>query len=594
MAGCAPESASHINHAMNMSLGQWTWLHRVIASIDTHRHWLLLSCLLGAAGNSVLFYLLDPPGYDAMANLLASVVFVLLALAVPCHRAYTLISNLGLLTATALMTYITSQTGGINSPAMVWMTILAVPALLLLGRRWALAWIVLIVLLILAQFVAVMLGWISGEVDQSRQTIAWALLDKVLVIVSLMLVVNFYERMHQRQMREVEQGNAQLEATQKALLLAQSHKDEFVASVGHELRTPMNAILGLNGVLQAELADQPENLEMAEHIRQSTDQLLRLVNDILDFSQLEAGRLTLLAQPLALAQALPDWLAPYATRAREKSLELRWQLSPEVPQWVLVDAVRLRQILVNLLDNAIKFTHQGGIELRVTARPEGLRFEVEDSGRGIAPERQQQIFNRFEHADVQTKRAYGGTGLGLAICERLVTLQRGRIGVRSSGLQQGALFWFELPLQATEAPQARDAAVEDGDGARPLRFLLVDDNTVNLMVARLVVHKGWPEASVSTAQGGAQALALLDAQTFDVVLMDMVMPEMDGLETTRRLRQHANAQVARMPVIGLTANTSAREREQCLHAGMNEVLAKPIELAALTEAMDRLSRARRH
>lgn len=574
---------------MKTSWGGWVSVQRVIASIDAHRHWLLLSCLLGSAGNSLLFYLVDPPGYDRTANLLAAGVFLLLALAVPCHRLYKLTSNLGLLTGVVLMSYITLRTGGINSPAMVWMTILAVPALLLLGRRWALLWIVLIVGLILGQFVAVMLGWVSGEVDQSRGTVLWALLDKVMVIVSLMLVVIFYERMHRRQMREVEQSNAQLEATQKALIQAQSHKDEFIASVGHELRTPMNAILGLNGVLQAELADQPENVEIAEHIRQSTEQLLRLVNDILDFSQLEAGRLTLQEQPVALRQLLQQCLAPHEARAREKSLQLQWQLQDGVPDWVLADPVRLRQILDNLLDNALKFTHEGWVALRVQAQRDGLRFEVEDTGRGIAPERQQQVFNRFEHADIQTKRAYGGTGLGLAICERLVSLQKGRIGVCSQ-LHQGSMFWFELPLQATSPPRPEACAPGPVQTSRALRFLLVDDNAVNLLVARLALLKAWPDAIVVTASSGEQALALLDAQAFDVVLMDMVMPGIDGLETTRRLRQHARAEVAGVPVIGLTANTSARERQVCGHAGMNEVLAKPIDASALSEAVDRLMR----
>lgn len=576
---------------MNVRAVSWAWMQGVMASFNAHRQWLLLCCLLGGAGNSLLFYFLDPPGYEARANLLGTVVFLLLALAVPLERAYTLICNLALLNAVVLMSYITVHTGGINSPAMVWMTILAVPALLLLGRRWALGWILLIVVAILGQFVAVTQGWISGAVDTSPKTILWALLDKVLVIVSLMLVVNFYERMHRRQMHEVEQSNAQLEATQKALRQAQSHKDEFIASVGHELRTPMNAILGLNGVLQAELADQPENLEIAEHIRQSTEQLLRLVNDILDFSQLEAGRLALLEQPVHLEQLIEAVIAAHEPRAREKSLQLQWRLEDSVPVWVKTDPVRLRQILVNLLDNALKFTHRGRVALRVRAVETGLRFEVEDTGRGIAPERQQQVFKRFEHADLQTNRAYGGTGLGLAICERLVSLQQGRIGVISRP-QQGSIFWFDLPLQAVAAPADSQAGVCPPQPGQALRFLLVDDNAVNLMVARLALHKGWPDAQVSTASDAEQALALLEAQPFDVVLMDMVMPGMDGLEATRRLRQHARAEVARVLVIGLTANTSAREREWCLHAGMDEVLAKPIDIAALTGAITRLARKR--
>ena len=572
---------------MTARLRPWSFLTQAIASIDTHRHWLLLCCLLGASGNSLLFYFVAHPDYDHTVNLYAVAIFFGLALAVPYYRAYTLLSNLGLITAISLMTYVTVHTGGINSPAMVWLTILAVPALLLLGRRWALLWVGVIVLVILAQFIAVMQGWISGDVNQSTGTVLWALLDKVLVIVSLMLAVNFYERMHQRQMRIVEQGNSDLEATQKALLQAQSHKDEFIASVGHELRTPMNAILGLNGVLQAELADQPENMEIAEHIRQSTEQLLRLVNDILDFSQLEVGRLKLLEQPMQLADSMARMVEPYALRAQEKSLQLHLHLDPALPEWVVADAQRLRQILANLLDNAIKFTSQGQIDVRVKPLQDAIRFEVEDTGRGIPLERQQQVFNRFEHADIQTNRAYGGTGLGLAICERLVSLQKGRIGVQSKP-DQGATFWFELPLNSASAPRTSTAEGTGTRTLRPLGFLLVDDNAVNLMVARLVINKCWPDSEVVSASGGEQALALLENRRFDLVLMDMIMPGMDGMETTRRLRLHASAEVSGLPVVGLTANTNTRDRERCLLAGMNEVLAKPIDSQDLKDVVTRL------
>jgi signal transduction histidine kinase/ActR/RegA family two-component response regulator len=574
---------------MTARLRPWSFLTRAIASIDSHRHWLLLCCLLGAGGNALLFYFVPQPEYDHTVNLYAVAIFLGLALAVPYYRAYTLLSNLGLLTAISLMTYVTVFTGGINSPAMVWLTILAVPALLLLGRRWALWWVGVIVMVIVVQFIAVIQGWISGDVNQSPGTVLWALLDKVLVIVSLMLAVNFYERMHQRQMRIVEKGNADLEATQKALLQAQSHKDEFIASVGHELRTPMNAILGLNGVLQAELADQPENMEIAEHIRQSTEQLLRLVNDILDFSQLEVGRLKLLEQPLNLAESLGRMVEPYAIRAREKSLVLRCELAPNLPEWVIADAQRLRQILSNLLDNAVKFTSEGRIVVRVKPQQDLIRFEVEDTGRGIPPERQQQVFNRFEHADIQTNRAYGGTGLGLAICERLVSLQKGRIGVQST-LGQGAVFWFELPLASSAAPRTLHKDVVLNRPQRPLRFLLVDDNAVNLMVARLVISKCWPGSEITSASGGEQALALLETHSFDMVLMDMIMPGLDGMETTRRLRLHAQAEVAALPVVGLTANTNSRDRERCLLSGMDEVLAKPIDSQDLKDVVNRLIR----
>jgi signal transduction histidine kinase/FixJ family two-component response regulator len=575
---------------MNASLRPWTSLRQAVVSIDSQSHWLLFTCLLGASGLSLAFYFLHQPGYNHVANLVASGIYGGLALLVPYRRAYGLLSNLGLLTSMLLMVYITSNTGGINSPTMVWMTILAVPALLLLGRRWALGWFGLILVVILLMFVAVRQGWISGDVNHSQETIVWALLDKVLVILSLMLAVNFYERMHQRQMLEVEQGNADLERTQKALLQAQSHKDEFIASVGHELRTPMNAILGLNGVLQTELADQPDNMQIAEHIRQSTEQLLRLVNDILDFSQLEAGRLTLLERPVHLENTVRQCLGPFEIRAREKGVLLQWRIEPLVPIWVVADAQRLSQILRNLLDNAVKFTSRGQIILRVKALDECVRFEVEDSGRGIPVERQQQVFNRFEHADLQTNRAYGGTGLGLAICERLVYLQQGRIGVRSK-LEQGSLFWVELPLAAAAHQGAIDTGWASSDTARALRFLLVDDNPVNLVVAKLLLLKSWPNAQVASAGSAQEALSMLESEVFDVVLMDMVMPDMDGLEATRRLRQHPNPAVSQVVVIGLTANSSSRDRERCLQAGMEEMLAKPMDTQHVKDVINRLLRS---
>lgn len=577
---------------MNSSQWLWTLWARLRASVDSHQQWLLLCCMVVAGGNALLFYFVPQPGYDHAANLVALTAFFAMAFLVPIQRLNTVLGHLGIFTGIAFLAFITAYTGGINSPAMVWMTIMAVPALMLLGHRWALWWVAVILAVIVLQFVAVTQGWISGEVDQSPQTILWALLNKVLVIVSLMVAVNFYENLHQRQLREVEQGNADLETAQKALIQAQSHKDEFIASVGHELRTPMNAILGLNGVLQTELRDQPEHLEIAEHIRLSTEQLLRLVNDILDFSQLEAGRLKLLEKPVLLAHALHSAVDAYRPRALEKSLQLQLEIDPLLPAWVRVDEQRLRQILNNLLDNAIKFTSQGQIWVRAKALQECIRFEVQDTGRGIPEDRQLQIFNRFEHADIQTNRAYGGTGLGLAICERLVSLQRGRIGVRSAA-GQGALFWLELPLQAVSQPTGGQTHAFTRSSAKGLRFLLVDDNAVNIMVAKLMLEKCWPDALVTSAESGEQALQALETHAFDVVLMDMIMPGMDGMETTRILRQHARPEVAQLPVIGLTANTNALDKERCLQSGMNDVLAKPMDILVVKEMVEALFTAER-
>ena len=367
---------------------------------------LLRACLLGACGISLLFYVLGHPDYWHGANLLASAVYGVLALLVPVRRAYTVLCHLALLNSLLLMGYIASCTGGINSPALVWMTVLAVPALLMLGRRAAQGWVLLCLLVLLGQWLAVRQGWIGGQVLHTPLTLAWAGLNLLLLMLGLVLAVQVYERLRQRQREALEHSNAELEAAQQALAQTQSHKDEFLASVGHELRTPMNAILGLNGVLQTELAAHPEQRALAEHIRASTEQLLGLVNDILDFSQLEAGRLQLHPQPLPLRPWLQAQLAPWQARAHAKGLVLHAEVAPEVPQAVRVDAQRLRQLLLNLLGNAIKFTPSGRIDvrLRVQPGPGWLRLEVQDSGPGIAAERLPHIFNRFEQADLQTAR----------------------------------------------------------------------------------------------------------------------------------------------------------------------------------------------
>jgi signal transduction histidine kinase/CheY-like chemotaxis protein len=559
----------------------WTWLLTTTERLRAHPQILLLSCLVGAGANSLIFVFVHQPDYNHDANWLGVLAFWGLAAVVPFQRHIKLISHLALLTALTLMTYVTLNTGGINSPAMVWMTILAVPALLLLDRRAALLWLGLILCVCGLEYVAVLQGWVSGAVLKEAAIIPWVLTDKINVAISLMLAVNFYDRLHNQQMTALAQSNEALENTQAALLQAQSHKDEFIASVGHELRTPMNAILGLNGVLLSELADEPDNAQIAKHIGESTQQLLGLVNDILDFSQLEAARLALSEKPLLLDEGLRHMLKTHEALAAAKQLQLLVHVDEGLPTAVLLDPLRLQQVLDNLLDNAVKFTDHGHITLRVADAHGFIRFEIEDSGRGIPLDRQEDVFKRFEHADVQTKRAFGGTGLGLAICERLVSLQGGRIGVQSRP-HQGALFWFELPLKPVQlnllAAHSTSVAL---DNSAAVRFLLVDDNAVNQLVASLVLKKMWPQADITTASSGEQALQLLDTQHVDLVLMDMVMPGMDGLETTRLIRQQTRVDVANLPIIGLTANTTPKDRDHCLEAGMNDVLSKPMDGATV-------------
>jgi CheY-like chemotaxis protein len=387
--------------------------------------------------------------------------------------------------------------------------------------------------------------------------------------------------MHRTQVAEVDQSNAELEKTQQALIQAQAHKDEFIASVSHELRTPMNAILGLNGILRNEVSQRPEDVEVVDHIRRSTEQLLQVVNDILDFSQLQAGKLTLREEPFYLHGVLVEILAGYEIKAKAKGLNLTLDVQAVHGAWVRGDKQRLTQVLKNLLDNALKFTAQGGILIRVQNVSGGVLFEVEDTGIGIAADRQQQIFQRFEYADVQTNRLYGGTGLGLSICESLVRLQGGHIGV-SSAPGHGARFWFQLPMRNVAKQDISVSAdwlkqIKE----RELKILIVDDNAVNLLVARMMLKKCLPNCEVLEATGGRDALEKLSQEGFDLILMDMVMPDMDGMQVTQMVRKNFSAPKCHTPILALTASANPVDHDRCLSAGMDDVVQKPLDAEQL-------------
>ena len=538
---------------------------------------MLIQLLIITSITAVIFYFIDHRSHDHMINLWGAIAFFVLWLVLIAGVPYLWVVHANMLWTVLFLAYVSTESGGIYSPAMVWMTIAMMTGVWLLNQAQAFSWVLFAMAVNGWLLVAGRFGWIDTTVHMADENLVWTLANKLFVICFAMYVVYVAEYLHRKQAADMDRSNVELEKTHQALMRAQEHKVEFLASIGHELRTPMNAILGLNGLLRAELEANPHDVEVVDHIRRSTDQLLQLVNDVLDFSQLQAGRITLREEDFDLRDALNAVIAMYAPQAQEKGIRLTLDVQGPDNLMVVGDRQRLVQVLSNLLVNALKFTSTGSIQMRVKTAEASFLFEVQDTGIGIAADRQQQIFLGFEHADVETNRQYGGTGLGLAICERLVTLQGGTMGLVSK-LGVGSRFWFRLPLRRASAQAVKAAAdVAQLLANSELKILLVDDNDVNLIVARMLLNKSLPQATVIEASSAAAALEKLRNESIDVVLMDVIMPEMDGMQATQVIRQNFAPPLSEIPVLALTASANPVDQASCLDAGMNDVLLKPLD-----------------
>ncbi|MDB5234461.1 MAG: hypothetical protein JWR44_1454, partial [Hymenobacter sp.] len=438
--------------------------------------------------------------------------------------------------------------------------------------------------------------WFAGLVLMGAAGLVWGFVrvrERSLRETQLVLERTVEERTAElrRQKAHIENINADLVVARDAAEASRQAKAQFLANMSHEIRTPMNAVIGLTNLLQA-TRPSPEQGEYLTAIESSSQNLLVIINDILDSSKMEAGKLSLEQVPFRLPEAVRRLGAMFKFATETKGLVFTVDVAPEVPAAVLGDPVRLNQVLVNLVGNAIKFTRQGGVTVTVSVveKPDSdgldathshIRFAVRDTGIGIPQDKLGAIFEDFSQANTSTTREFGGTGLGLSIARNLVQLHGGQLGVTSEE-GQGSEFFFELTYEVAD-PSAAQPDAHSGLLAPfepPLRVLVAEDNALNQLVARKTLE-AWNVQVVIAENGRLAVEAVAEAEVpFDAVFMDVHMPEMDGYEAARQLRLRFPDPNS-LPIIGLTASVLPEDRVMALAAGMNDTLAKPFEPAVL-------------
>ncbi len=527
------------------------------------------------------------PYANVMFSSFAVCLFVLLVLV---NQGFSL--NWGIHLGTGLgaliLFYSVWVTGGVYSPRLAWMLILPLTPFYVISRKAGIFWLLAVMLLQLITAISNQMGWIqsfeTGMAHVPSSFLTYTLVTCVLIVVPLM-----YDHLYRQALEESRKHQRELEARREELEHTSAMREHFIATVSHELRTPMNAILGFNALLLAQVQNKPEALKVLNHTRQSADHLMTVINDILDYSQLQSGQLVIQPETFELRHTAEHAFELFKPRVESMDLDYRLVLDPALPVWVHTDRHRLMQVLVNLLGNALKFTHQGSVVLQVRWTDLGVEFSVQDTGIGIAKERQDQIFKRFAQAENDTQTLYGGNGLGLAISQKLAQLLGGKIGFESQP-GQGSRFWLHLPLTAAAAPDKssdqRQQSLQSVD--RAWTFLVADDHPVNRLLLKQVLQKTWPNSLVLEAVDGQKTLDVLREHAVDLVFMDMVMPVMDGIDATRHIRQDAAERINHVPVLGLTANVNPLDLARFKAAGLSDVMLKPFEPTQLFERIEQL------
>ena len=484
------------------------------------------------------------------------------------------------------------HSGGVASPAMVWMGIVPILPLFTVSRRWSYVWLIITFISVIVFYWAQLHGWVPMSEGKTQEELALSTIMIAALCITQVMLVMTYDSANEQNIRHIKRKNETLKTLSQDLHLANVHKDKFLATVSHEMRTPLNAIMGYLGLLRTTDELPTMATSYVQGAQNSAAHLLTVINDLLDYSQIRQGKLVFTPQTVNLHQVLHETHQTLAPKAAGQDLDYVLDIDNNLPQWARIDPHRFAQILLNLLGNALKFTEQGGV---VTTR---VRFEhatldpqvgqlillVQDTGIGIPGDSIDHVFEPFVQLDIQSKlgndNALHGNGLGLSITQNLIKNLGGSITLTSQ-VGVGSTFEVHLPIKTAHAPTASIQAPVNQTHQDEIYLLLVDDHATNRLVASATIKRGLPKARIDEARNGTEAIEKMKANRYDLVLMDLIMPDYSGIEVTRIIRAECAPPLCNVEVVALTANLADDAVKSCLEVGIREFLPKPFDREVL-------------
>ena len=481
--------------------------------------------------------------------------------------------------------------GGVASPVMVWMGVVPILPLFTVSRRWSYIWLIASFISIICIYLAQLFGYVPLLKNQSLHQLALSTIMICALCITQIILVVTYDSANVQSIRHIKRKNETLKTLSEDLQQANVHKDKFLATVSHEMRTPLNGIMGYLGLLRT-TEDLPTIASTyVQGAQNSAAHLLTVINDLLDYSQIRQGKLVFTPQAVNLHQVLKETHQTLAPKAAEQGLDYPLDINLHVPQWVRIDPHRFTQIFLNLLGNALKFTVDGAVithvlfEFNATDQNSGLLIlQVQDTGIGIPADSIDHIFEPFVQLDTCSNlgndNSLRGNGLGLAITQSLIKNLGGSIAIQSQ-IGVGSIFEVHLPMAVVQAPTASNQKPVNQTHPEQVYLLLVDDHATNRLVASATIKRGLPNARIDEAKNGTEAIEKMKINHYNLVLMDLIMPDYSGIEVTRIIRTECPPPLCDVEVVALTANVAEDAIKACLEVGIHELLPKPFDREVL-------------